>query len=218
MLVHVTSFNALMWDSGATPTRVIDHGVPCPAGVSYTGEIPRGLVVINNLGTRGRRLGPDVFAEARRHVPLDLVGMEAESLGGLGEVPPTRLAAFEARYRFLFNPIRYTSLGLAVCEAMMLGMPVVGLATTEMATAVVNGVTGFVDTSLDRLIPRMKTLLDDPVEARRLGENARRFALKRFSIERFVGDWNAVLAELTQGSPPATRERNRDVATYCAGE
>jgi len=40
--------------------------------------------------------------------------------------------------RFFFNPIRYTSLGLAVCEAMMVGMPIIGLATTEMATTVQN--------------------------------------------------------------------------------
>src|SRR5688500_16124285 len=29
-LVHVTHFNRLMWDSGQTPTHVIDHGVICP--------------------------------------------------------------------------------------------------------------------------------------------------------------------------------------------
>src|SRR5262249_42618471 len=100
LLVHVTPFNALMWDSGRTPTRVIDHGVLVSPGVRYTGEIARGIVVVNHLRERGRRLGADVVERARRKVPLDLVGMDAESVGGLGEVPPPRLAAFEARYRF----------------------------------------------------------------------------------------------------------------------
>ena len=53
LLVHVTPFNALMWDSGSTPTRVIDHGVWLPVGIRYSGEIPRGLVVINHLRERG---------------------------------------------------------------------------------------------------------------------------------------------------------------------
>jgi hypothetical protein len=214
MLVHVTPFNALMWDSGQTPTRVIEHGVPSQPDTCYTGEIASGIVVVNNLGARGRRLGPDVFEEARRRVPLDLVGMNTEPLGGLGEVPPTRLAGFEARYRFFFNPIRYTSLGLAVCEAMMLGMPVVGLATTEMSTAVIDGVTGFVATSVERLVPQMRLLLKDRVEAARLGENARRYARQRFAIERFIKDWHAAFAEVT-GTAPIPVERDARVAAYC---
>src|SRR5262249_22926405 len=143
---HVTPFNNLMWDSGRTPTRVIDHGVVVPEGVRYTGELERGIVVVNNLCRRGRRLGADVFALADREVPLDLVGMSWREGGGIGEVPHFELPAFEARYRFFFNPIRYTSLGLAVCEAMMVGMPILGLATTEMVTAVENGVSGYVET------------------------------------------------------------------------
>jgi hypothetical protein len=192
LLVHVTPFNALMWDSGTTPTRVIDHGV-IDRGVSYTGELARGLVVVNNLGRRGRRLGPDVYQRVAEQVPLDLVGMNSQEVGGLGEVPPRELAEFASRYRFFFNPIRYTSLGLAVCEAMMHGMPVIGLATTEMATAVQNGVSGYVDTDVDKLIAHMRRLLDDPAEARRLGEGARRYASERFSIERFARDWDSAL-------------------------
>ncbi|HVX11004.1 MAG TPA: glycosyltransferase family 4 protein [Pirellulales bacterium] len=200
MLVHVTPFNRLMWDCGRTPTRVIEHGVLAPAGVRYTGEIERGIVVINHLGNRGRRLGPDVFLAAREHVPLDLVGMAAEELGGIGEIQPTELAAFECRYRFFFNPIRYTSLGLAVCEAMTLGMPIVGLATTEMATAIENGVSGFVDTDLEKLLMKMKELLRDPAAARRLGEAARRYALERFDIRRFARDWEETLSEVAGNS------------------
>src|SRR5690606_33439710 len=132
LLVHVTPFNDLMWDSGRTPTRVIEHGVVLPAHVRYTGEIQRGIVVINGLKDRGRRLGADIFERVRERVPLDLVGMGSEELGGLGEIGHAELPAFMARYRFLFNPVRCTSLNLAVCEAMHAGVPVVGLATTEM--------------------------------------------------------------------------------------
>jgi len=205
LLVHVTDFNDLMWDSGRTPTQVIDHGVMVPEGVAYSGELDRGLVVVNGLATRGRRLGLDVFLEARRRVPLDLVGMGSESLGGLGEVPHAELPAFAARYRFLFNPIRYTSMGLAVCEAMMLGMPVLGLATTEMVTAVRNDQSGYVDTNLDRLIGRMQDLLARPEEARRLGDGARRDAQKRFGITRFVGDWNRTLDRATEAPAESRR-------------
>ena len=197
LLVHVTPFNELMWDSGRTPTRVIEHGVIVPRSVTYKGHIERGLVVVNHLARRGRRLGIDVFRAVREQVPLDLVGMGAQELGGIGEIEHAQLPSFAANYRFLFNPIRYTSMGLAVIEAMMAGVPVVGLATTEMATAIENGKSGYVDTSVSTLVSRMRQLIDDPAEARRLGENARKRAMERFGIERFVNDWNAVLQEVT---------------------
>ncbi|MDQ3503397.1 MAG: glycosyltransferase [Actinomycetota bacterium] len=57
------------------------------------------------------------------------------------------------------NPIRYTSLGLAVREAMALGLPIVGLATTEMATVVQNGVNGYVETDVDRVVDAHRTAL-----------------------------------------------------------
>lgn len=206
LLVHVTHFNALMWNSGRTPTRVIEHGVLAPQGVHYSGERARGLVVINHLFQRGRRLGADVYSAMRQKVPLDHVGMGADGPGGLGEVQHGQLPAFMAQYRFFFHPARYTSLGLAVIEAMMVGVPVVGLATTELSAVVENGKSGYVDTNPDALAERMGELLRDHRLAREVGAEGRKRALERFSIARFVRDWNAVLAEVTgHGSPVLER-------------
>ena len=197
LLVHVTHFNRLMWDSGRTPTRVIEHGVVIPPGVSYNGELPKGIVVINHLKDRGRRLGADVFEDARASVPLDLIGMDAQSMGGLGEVIHKDLCAFQSHYRFFFNPIRYTSLGLAVIEAMMVGLPIVGLATTEMVTTIKNGVNGYVDTDVEVLKKRMIDLINNPEQARELGLAARAYALERFNIARFAADWDDALQQVT---------------------
>jgi glycosyltransferase involved in cell wall biosynthesis len=191
LLVHVTPFNALMWCYDGIPTRIIEHGVIVSPHIAYSGEVSRGLVVVNHMARRGRRLGGDIFAQVRKEIPLDLIGMGAEELGGLGEVLHADLPAFAARYRFLFNPIRYTSMGLAVIEAMMAGVPVIGLATTEMATAIENGVSGYVDTNVQTLIERMHELIADPEQAQHLGQGARRRALERFNIDRFIRDWNA---------------------------
>jgi glycosyltransferase involved in cell wall biosynthesis len=194
LLVHVTPFNNLMWDNGRTPTFVIDHGVVVTPSARYTGELERGLVIVNNLRLRGRRLGLDIFEAVRSQVPLDLVGISSEELGGLGSLSYQELLEMEGHYRFVFNPIRYTSLGLAICEAMMAGMPIIGLATTEMATAIVNGVSGYVDTDVSRLVEHMLRLISNPAEAHRLGEGARHRAIQRFNIQRFIADWNQALA------------------------
>jgi glycosyltransferase involved in cell wall biosynthesis len=197
-LVHVTAYNALMWDSGDAPTTTIAHGVP-DLGARWSGELERGLSVVNNLRRRGRRLGADVFARAAAQIPLDLVGM------GARELAPQDLPQHQARYRFLFNPIRYTSLGMAVCEAMMLGMPVVALATTEHAVAVVDGVSGYASTDVDELVERMRSLLADRSLAAMLGAAARERARELWSLERFAGQWTTAL----EGAASCAREPRR---------
>jgi glycosyltransferase involved in cell wall biosynthesis len=185
--VHVTHFNRLMWDNGDIKTKVIEHGTIDPQ-VQFTGEIERGIVVINNLPSRGRLLGLDLFLEARKHVPLDLVGMGTGELG-LGEVLHPQLPSFVSKYRFFFNPIRWTSLGLAICEAMMIGIPVVGMATTELASVIQNGRSGFIHTDLNYLIEKMKSLLNNKELAVQLGNEGKKTAGERFNIKRFTQEW-----------------------------
>jgi glycosyltransferase involved in cell wall biosynthesis len=176
---------------------VIEHGVAVPAGVHYRGELERGLVITNHLARRGRRMGADLFSAMRTELPLDLLGMGAPELGGLGEIDHPALPGFAIRYRFLFSPVRYSSLSLSTLEMMMTGMPVVALATTEMATVIEHGVSGFAATDTRQLAPCMLALLNDAGLARRLGEGARRTAMERFSVDRFSADWDAALRYVT---------------------
>ncbi|GAA4778904.1 glycosyltransferase family 4 protein [Olivibacter ginsenosidimutans] len=200
LLVHVTHFNRLMWNNNRTPTRVIEHGVILPEKISYTGTKARGIVVINNIAKRRRRLGLDIFQEVRQKIPLDLVGMNSKEVGGLGEIPLPELPAFLTQYRFFFNPIRYTSMGLAVCEAMLAGMPIVGLATTEMAVAIENGVSGYIHTNVDDLIYKMKLLLNDLSHSQKLSQGAKAAAERQFNIQRFVADWLETFQQETAGN------------------
>lgn len=193
VIVHVTPFNKLMWDNGENVAVVIDHGVEIPSGVSYRGNKAKGLVVVNGLGSRGRRVGRDILERVAQEIPLEVVGMGSEEVGGRGEVDHDKLPELMAEFRFLFNPIRYTSLGLSVIEAMMVGLPVVGLATTEMATTIKNGKTGYVDTRIEPLIQRMRELLESPLQARMMSRKVKREARRRFGIERFKADWEELL-------------------------
>jgi glycosyltransferase involved in cell wall biosynthesis len=166
-------------------------------GAVYRGELERGIVVINGMQQRPRIAGYDIFRDVRERVPLDAAGMRTEELGGLGDVPYYDLHRRMAGYRFLFSPMRYTSLPLAVIEGMTIGMPVVALATTELPTVIEHGVSGFVSCNVDELVAGMQRLLADPAEARRMGANARRVAVERFGLERFRDDWYRAFALVT---------------------
>jgi hypothetical protein len=190
-----------MWDNGEVPTEVVEHSVAIDPAARYRGTATRGITIVNGMQHRPRIAGWDLFLAAREHVPLDIAGMETEEFGGLGDIPYRDLHRRMAEYRFLFSPMRYTSLPLAVIEAMTIGMPVVALATTELPTVVEHGHSGFVSCDLQALIEGMRFLLRHPTEARRMGENARRVAQVRFGLDRFVRDWNRAFTRAIELRP-----------------
>jgi hypothetical protein len=194
LLVHVTHFNALFWDAGSTPTRVIEHGVVDP-GERYSGELPRGAVVINEARRRARVTGTDLLDRFAQAGPIDLFGIDAASVGGVEDLPQERLHDEMARRRVYLHPIRWTSLGLSLLEAMHLGMPVVALGTTEVHEAVPPEA-GVVSTKVDVLARAMRRLIEDPDEAAERGRAARAAVLERYGLDRFLADWDDLLGQV----------------------
>jgi hypothetical protein len=193
-IVHVTHFNDLFWDGGSTPSRVIEHGVVDP-GYRYTGELARAVVVINEARRRGRVTGTDLLPRLNGVVPIDLFGMDAAALGGRENPPQHVLHDEMARRRVYLHPIRWTSLGLSLIEAMHLGMPVVALATTEAPEAVPPAA-GTVSTDVRLLAEEVRRLVADPGLARERGVAARAAALDRYGLGRFLADWDELLEEV----------------------
>ncbi|MCA4135180.1 glycosyltransferase [Arthrobacter sp. M4] len=216
-VVHVTHFNRLFWDTGSTPTVVIEHGVPDP-GYLYTGELEELGVVVNEPVRRGRVTGTDLLPDFAAVGPIRVFGMGTEELPqalnlkatGLseerlriaGDLPASQLHAELARCRLYVHPLRWTSLGLSLLEAMHLGMPVLALDTTEAGRAVPDGA-GVVSNDIAALQVFARRLLDDPEEARTIGRIAREVALERYGLERFLANWNELLADLHSGTPGA---------------
>ncbi|MFI6436337.1 glycosyltransferase [Streptomyces sp. NPDC050759] len=205
-LVHVTHFNRLMWDAGNTPTTVIEHGIVDP-GRLWTGELPRAAVVVNEPVRRGRTVGIDLLPAFARAAPLDVFGMKTEGLADHLGVPAESCRSHElvqrelhtamARRRLYLHPVRWTSLGLSLLEAMHLGMPVVALATTEVTEAVPPGA-GVVSNRIDVLQDAVRDFLADPLHARAVGEGARAAALARYGLTRFLDDWERLLKEVAR--------------------
>ncbi|MDP9438049.1 MAG: glycosyltransferase, partial [Actinomycetota bacterium] len=71
------------------------------------------------------------------------------------------------------------------------------LAATEVPEAVPPEA-GVVSTSVDALSDALRRLNADPDEAREMGEAARRVALARFGLDRFLEDWDRILTEVAR--------------------
>jgi glycosyltransferase involved in cell wall biosynthesis len=204
-VVHVTHFNRLFWDCGDAPTDVVEHGIVDP-GAGYTGELARAAVVVNDPVRRGRAVGTDLLPLLSQTAPLDVFGMNVNAVDSLDgriatfeDLPQHRLHRALARRRVYVHTSRWTSLGLSLLEAMHLGMPVVALATTE-AVAAVPPEAGVLTLRPDELAAAVGRFVDDPAEALRVGAAARRVALSRYGLGRFLADWDARLAAWTPAS------------------
>ncbi|MGK5642383.1 glycosyltransferase [Streptomyces sp. URMC 126] len=205
-IVHVTHFNRLMWDCGTTPTAVIEHGIVDP-GPLWTGRLARAAVVVNEPLRRGRTTGTDLLPYFSQAAPLDVFGMGTEGIAAELGVPEDRCRGRElvqsalhhalAERRVYLHPVRWTSLGLSLLEAMHLGMPVVALATTEACEAVPPGA-GVLSNRLDVLHDAVRGFVAEPERARETGLAARKAALARYGLPRFLDDWDRLIKEVTR--------------------
>jgi glycosyltransferase involved in cell wall biosynthesis len=193
-VAHVTNFNDLFWDTGTTPTRVIEHGIVDP-GYRYTGELAEAAVTINEPVRRGRVTGTDLLPRLNGTVTLRLFGIGAAELGGLENLTQEQLHTEMARRRAYLHPIRWTSLGLSLIEAMQLGLPVVALAATEAIEAVPPEA-GFLSTRVEALSAELRRLVADPELARERGLAAREAALERYGLPAFLAGWDELLEEV----------------------
>jgi hypothetical protein len=200
VVAHVTHFNDLFWDCGSTTTRVIEHGIVDP-GDRYGGELPAAAVVVNEPLRRGRITGTDLLGRLGAEVPVARFGMQSGQLAGapgvrsVNDLPQAVLHAEMARRRLYLHPVRWTSLGLSLLEAMHLGMPVVALATTEVVEAVPPEA-GVISTQVEVLADAARRLVADPEQARLMGKAARAAATARYGLERFLADWDRLLDEV----------------------
>jgi glycosyltransferase involved in cell wall biosynthesis len=122
-------------------------------------------------------------------------GLDPDRFALHDDPPQAAMHAELARRRVYVHPVRWTSLGLSLLEAMHLGMPVVGLATTEAVEAVPADA-GLLSTCPERLWAAVRDFLHDEDAARLAGKAARAAALERYGLPRFLRDWDALLEEV----------------------
>lgn len=214
-VVHVTHFNQLFWDCGTTATTVIEHGLPVPA-TEWTGHLRRLAIVTNEPVRRGRVTGTDLFPRFAALAPVDVFGINVSSLRipnvtTYEDPPQPRMHAAVAQRRVYLHLTRWTSLGLSLIEAMLMGSPIVALATTEAGQAVPRGA-GVVSTNLAELEEGVRHYLADERAAAAAGAVGRTYAATRFGLHRFLADWDRLLESVVSGQPALVGASGTEVA------
>lgn len=196
-IVHVTHFNRLIWDCGSAETEVIEHGLPDP-GYRYRGAQERLAFVVNEPVRRWRTTGTDLLPEFGE-APIDAFGIDGHLLESVlgprcpqltfaGNLSPAELDDAMIERRAYLHLNRWTSLGLSLIQAMLLGLPVVVLDTTEASRAVPHAA-GVRSGDLAELVRGARLLLADHDLAVERGLAARAHALDRYDLTRFLDSW-----------------------------
>ena len=82
--------------------------------------------------------------------------------------------------------------GLTVSEAMWKEKPVIGGAVGGIPTQIVHGITGFLVHSPEGAAFRIRQLVNNPVMAKRMGEQGKEYVRNNFLITRQVRDYLAI--------------------------
>jgi glycosyltransferase involved in cell wall biosynthesis len=127
--------------------------------------------------------GGDLRAELEREVRGRGLEDRFEFTGEVADVP-----AQLARMDVFALPSYYEGLCYAVIEAQAAGVPVVATPVGGVPENVLPGQTGVLVPvgDAEALAAGIVSLLDDPAEARRLGENGRRRVHERYALPRMV--------------------------------
>lgn len=128
--------------------------------------------------------------------PVDLVALvQSEGIGGCvimdGPVPHDQLPLYYALGRVYAHTSSYEGVPRVLFEASAAGLPLVGMDVVGVNEVIENGVNGYLapDMDIDGMAGRIITLLEEPLQAKAMGERARDIALRRYDANRYIDSW-----------------------------
>lgn len=88
--------------------------------------------------------------------------------------------------------------GRVAAEAMIAGTPVIGFNNGGTKETIEDNVNGLLYNSVDELADCMKTIIQDKGLAKKLAENAQKFAFQKFSVEKYTANIFNIISELAK--------------------
>lgn len=187
------------WAKDDPTVRVIHHGIdtdvfsPNDMLVDNKRHL---LSVVNDWVNRDWCCGFKLWQQVSEGLPTFVVG----ATPGLSE-PAKSVHELVMRYReaqVFLNTSLISPVPTALLEAMSCGCAVVSSATCMIPEVITHGVNGFISNDAGELAEYCRMLLDDAELCRKIGEQARQTIMGRFSMDRFVRDWNVIMTEASE--------------------
>lgn len=182
--ISVTKLKAQSW--GVPDEDIVDFGVDPADYPPYSGHEACGLRVSNFIDSRKKILLWDFHEKAFSGIPVRLVGHNPNWPGVSASENWDHLKAMMQAHRFYIHtaePQFENGFNMATVEAMAAGMPVLG--NCHPSSPIQHGVSGFLSDDPDQLRNYALILLKDRELAMKMGQEARKTVMSRFSIGSF---------------------------------
>lgn len=197
--VFITSTSRSQWGYAETEAEVIEHGLDSDF-FKHSGQ-PRQaqiLTVGNDMINRSEILGLDIFKRVciDNKMPFQIVG----DTNGLSQPAKNiyELRDFYSNNSIYFNPSRLSPLPMSLLEAMSMECALVSTNNNLISEVIIDGYNGYLSNDENILKNHLIRLLNSPEERAELGRNARKTIQERFSLNRFISDWNNIFKRASE--------------------
>lgn len=211
--IFISDFSRIAWMFDPEESHVIEHGIDtelfAPAkdltlydttasetGVSGLTRKNSCLSVVNDWINRDVFCGYKMWRSVIDGFPFKVLG----TTPGLSE--PAKgiqdLADHYASHSIFVNTSQISPIPSSLLEAASSGAAIVSASTCMIPEVFTDGVDAFLSNDVEVLRKRIRQLLNEPEMAREMGLKARQTIIDRFSMERFVNDWNYLFERHTR--------------------
>jgi glycosyltransferase involved in cell wall biosynthesis len=193
--VFISEFSRKSWGWGEDEALVVHHGVDTdvfsPAQVERKKHV---LSVVNQFREPARLFccGYPFWQEATRGLPWHHLGESFDGWSKPAESIPALVRAYRECAVFV-DTAAASPIPTVVLEAMSVGCVVVSRGNSMVPEVIQDGVNGFIRADPKDMRELLADILARPEKYEHVRERARRTVLERFSLERFVRDWDTVL-------------------------
>jgi hypothetical protein len=198
--VFISEFSRLAWGWPEDSALVVRHGVDTDVFSPGLGSKSVGVLsVVNDFATPERLwcCGFDFWREAVQGLPWTHLGSDPNGWSR----PAASVADLVDHYRsceVFVDTASASPIPTVVLEAMACGAVVVSRGNAMVPDVITHGVDGFICDTPAKMRKQLKEILADPGVYREVGARARQTIVSRFSLERFVSDWDGVLRGVAQ--------------------
>ena len=196
--IFISEYSQNEW-SIDTDSTVIHHGID---GLTFkhldlTKE-NHVLTVANDFVNRDYCLNYSGWKRITDGLPVKLIG-DTKGLS-VSASSTEELVEEYNKCAVYFNSSTISPIPTSLLEAMSCGAAVVSTATCMIPDIIQNGINGFISNNEEELKSYITTLLDNEDLRKKIGHEARKTILEKFSEQSFLNKWNSVFDNIYEVS------------------